>query len=147
MIQKAQVENFLRLNGIPATAPDEEIRSALISASWHEDDVEIALMVLRGQKGSEAPEDVEVIAARQLFHSDARVSPKLLSSLLGVPVHSKEGSVRAVYRKELSYKVMLMRAIVIVLLSLLIGGVFIFFLMYAFDMGIFHTPAELPITE
>ena len=47
MIEKRSVEAFLKVNGIPATAKDEEIRSVLLSARWNNNEVDTALMVLK----------------------------------------------------------------------------------------------------
>jgi hypothetical protein len=84
--QKEQIENFLKLNGVPIDASAEEIRGALRSARWGEDDIESALETLRGTvKGANAA----AVASRQLFHSDAHVEPETLSALLGVSVRTK----------------------------------------------------------
>ena len=43
MIEKRNVEAFLKVNGIPPTAKDEEIRSILLSARWNNNEVDTAL--------------------------------------------------------------------------------------------------------
>ena len=139
MIKKALIENFLRLNGIPLHAEDEIIRSALIEARWHEDDVEVALLVLKGNRQNET---VEVTAARQLFHSDdARVAPETLSSLLGVTVNIDSNQLYAVYHDTEAQTV---ERHPVLTASLLVFGAFILGLamMYAMKIGPFHQPVE-----
>jgi len=88
MLEKEHIENFLRLNGILCTAPDEEIHGALLAARWHEDDVAAALVVLRGGEKSKevSPETKRMASARQLFRSDNHLAPETLASLLGVEI-------------------------------------------------------------
>lgn len=81
MLDRVHVENFLRLNGIDSTEPDEVIRSALIGARWHQNDVEIALMVLRENVDDHSK---EVTTLHKVFRSDEKLSPNTISSLLGV---------------------------------------------------------------
>lgn len=86
MPQKAHIENFLRINGIPHDASDEVIRTALISARWHEKDADVALLVLR-DKPTEGHESAPLISARQLFGvDDMRLAPETLTSLLGIEI-------------------------------------------------------------
>lgn len=139
MVHKQHVENFLRLNGIPMTAPDEEIRSALFTARWHADDVEVALLALRGEVGKE---DIEVITARQLFHTDSKISPEALSSLLGITINAKSGHVHEVYHKEdIRHQPFLYFTLVLVLAGL-IAFIGIVFAMYALHVGPFYSPIE-----
>jgi len=138
MIKKALVENFLRLNGIPMDAKDEIIRSALIEARWHEDDVEVALLVLKGNRQNDT---VEVTAARQLFHSDARIAPETLSSLLGVTVNIDSNQLYAVYQDDDKYEPVAHPALMTLFL---IAGAFVVGLamMYVMKIGLFHQPVE-----
>lgn len=139
MVDRLHVENFLRINGIPPTAPDEEIKSALMTAKWHEHDVEIALMALRGEKhGGE----VEVIAAHQLLHTDAHVTPDTLSKLLGVRVELGEDKVTALYKSELSHERSLMATVNFIVLAILVAFIGIFIAMYILNIGPFYSPIE-----
>jgi len=83
MIRKEHLENFLRLNGIPRTAPEEVVRSVFRTAGWPEEDIDMTISVLQGKEPIDTPKDV---AARQLFHSEYRVSPELLSALIGFEI-------------------------------------------------------------
>ena len=138
MIKKSLIENFLRLNGIPLNAEDEVIRSALVEAKWHEEDVEVALLVLKGNKKDDT---VEVTAARQLFHSDARVAPETLSSLLGVTVNIDSNQLYAVYQDDKQYEPVTHPFL---MTMFLVAGAFVIGLamMYAMKIGPFHQPVE-----
>lgn len=141
MISKEHVENFLKLNGIPPTAADEEIRSALITARWHKDDVEVALLMLRGKKGGEE-EDSEIIAARQLFRSDMRVAPETLSSLLGVDVKMNADRISAVYQKQATIRTSALSIAFFTLFALIIVFAAALGFMYAMHIGPFYVPVE-----
>ena len=47
MITREQIESILRVNGEEPLAPDEKIRSILLSAKFNEDEVDAALMILK----------------------------------------------------------------------------------------------------
>lgn len=83
MITKDQIERVLRINGLEPTASDEEIRSVLISAKWHETDTEMALMVLR-ENTKTHQERVDTL--HKVFNTDDRLKPETISSLLGIDV-------------------------------------------------------------
>lgn len=140
MVEKEHLENFLRLNGISPTAPDEEIRSALITAKWHDTDVEVALMVLRGEKGGE---DIEMIASRQLFHSDAHIAPETLSKLLGMHVQIGRNQLRASYNKADADRKTAIFYTWLTIASVLGAGLLALFLMYSFQVGPFYAAAEV----
>jgi|GEM_PF-1344259 len=139
MIKKELIENFLRLNDIPLDAQDDIIRSALVKARWHEDDVEVALLILKGNTHNDS---VEVTAARQLFHSDTHVAPETLSSLLGVSVNIDSEQLYAVYHGDSYTTDNVMSPFYAALLAtfgaLLIGTA----MMYVMEIGPFHVPVE-----
>lgn len=83
MIEKRSIETFLRVNGIPPTAKDEEIRSVLISARWNENEVDTALMVL---KENVTNQQTHVDTLHKVFNSDDRLNAAEISSLLGIDV-------------------------------------------------------------
>ena len=92
MISKEVVEQYLRANGVTAAAPDDEIKEVLFSAKWHHDDVETALMVLR-EDG--ATHQTRVDSLHKVFHSDERLQPETISSLLGIEIEFKKPEERA----------------------------------------------------
>jgi hypothetical protein len=134
MIDKHHVEELLRLNGVKATAPDEEIKSVLISARWHEQDVETALMVLRENKVSH---QTHVERLNKVFTSDDRLQPELISSLLGVDV-----DLSTLHKSGINHKprrtVSLSQAVQIGLISTVLSLSFVIGAMWYLDMGIFH---------
>ena len=87
MINKQQTEQILRLNGIEPDAPPEEIRTVLIRARWHKDDVDAAIAAL-----NRAPDEITVEHnhSQQLTHSDASLAPETLNAVLGVDIELTE---------------------------------------------------------
>jgi hypothetical protein len=83
MLEKNNIEAFLRVNGIAPTAKDEEIRSVLLSARWNNDEVDTALMVL---KENIKDQTTHVDTLHKVFNSDRRLSASEINSLLGINV-------------------------------------------------------------
>ena len=83
MIERRSIETFLRVNGIPPTAKDEEIRSVLISARWSENEIDTALMVL---KENTISKETHIDQLHKVFNSDSRLNSSEISSLLGIDV-------------------------------------------------------------
>jgi hypothetical protein len=138
MIEKKQIETILKANGIPATAPDEEIRSILISARWDNNDVDTALMVLKENRDSKA---THVDTLHRVFHSDERLTPSDISSLLGVKVSLSEEDVFDVDAKR--RKIERTQTLVSVTLALSIVLLGLAYLMYVEQAGLFHgTPKQ-----
>lgn len=137
MLDRSHIENFLRLNGIDATEPDEVVRSALIGAQWHEKDVEVALLVLR-----ENVEDhtQEVTALHKVFRSDDKLSPETISSLLGVDLSLKQSGFQsyryAPDRQEGTVGSSMIQIIAVIVLALVLGVGFTFL----FSIGPFYSP-------
>lgn len=133
MIEKKQIESILKANGIPPTADDEEIRSILISARWDHNDVDTALMVLKENKDSKA---THVDTLHRVFHSDDRLSPADISSLLGVKVSL--GDEQMVDIEEKRRKIERTQTLVSVTLALSIVLLGLAYLMYVEQAGVFH---------
>lgn len=134
MIDRHQVEGLLRLNGVKATAKDEEIKSVLISARWHEKDIETALLVLRENTQSH---ETHVERLNKVFTSDDKLQPELISSLLGVDVDLSHHEHRGInYKPQRS--VTFAQAIQIGFLSTVLSGLCIIGVMWYLDMGLFH---------
>jgi hypothetical protein len=83
MLDRHLIEKLLVANGVDANAPDETIKSVLISAKWNKDDVDTAIMVLRENTETHA---TRVDSVRKVFHSGDRLAPETISSLLGIHV-------------------------------------------------------------
>ncbi len=133
MIEKKQVESILKANGIPPTAPDEEIRSILISARWDNNDVDTALMVLKENRDSKT---THVDTLHRVFHSDERLTPSDISSLLGVKVSLSEDDVDKIEVKR--RKIERAQTLVALTLALSIVLLGLTYLMYVEQAGVFH---------
>ncbi len=133
MIEKKQVESILKANGIPPTAPDEEIRSILISARWDNNDVDTALMVLKENRDSKA---THVDTLHRVFHSDERLTPSDISSLLGVKVSLNDDDIEKVEVKRRKIeRAQTMVALTLALSIVLLG---LTYLMYVEEAGVFY---------
>lgn len=134
MLERSQIEKLLRLNGVVPSAPDEEIKSVLISARWHKNDVETALLVLRENKKSHA---THVDSLHKVFQSDDSLRPETISALLGIDVNISKD---AVAHKKYSQRPRLSagQALQICGVSVAIAIVFVLASMWYLEMGIFH---------
>jgi hypothetical protein len=134
MIDRRHIEELLRLNGVKETAPDEEIKSVLISARWHEKDIETALVVLRENKESH---QTRVERLNKVFTSDDKLQPELISSLLGVDVDVSSdvfGQAPRKKKRSLSFAQVLQ----ICFFSLILSSACILGMMWHLDVGLFH---------
>lgn len=134
MIDREQVAQILRLNGIDISAPADEIKSILLSAKWHEDDVETALTVLR-EDPNDKKEHVETL--HRVFRSDEKLKPETISALLGVDVEISANE-RELRRKHAKGQLTAGLAMHILLISLVLSTIFIFGSMWLLKVGIFH---------
>lgn len=134
MFKKEHIEKMLRLNGVSLDDPDDVIKSVLISAQWHEDDVEAAVLVLRENKDSH---ETHVDSLHKVFRSDERLRPETISSLLGIEMDlsSKDIEVR---RKRVHRALMPSQILVMVVISLVSSLIFVFAAMWYLETGLFH---------
>ena len=133
MIDRTHIEHILKLNGISPTADDEEIRSVLISAKWDEDEVETALTVLRENPTTK---ESRVDTLRNVFQTDARLSPEAIESLLGIDVEmtSEDIEVRRTRQQQISF----WQVMVIIFYGTLLAFASILVVMYVQQFGPFH---------
>tara|TARA_B100000745_G_C19848474_1_gene281668 strand:+ start:24 stop:437 length:414 start_codon:yes stop_codon:yes gene_type:complete len=134
MINRTQIEQILRINGVPVSAPDEEIKSVLLSARWHEDDIETAIMVLRENTKSHK---THVDTVHKVFHTDDKLDPKTVSSLLGIEMNITPEQVQSRSRNAkggLRFNSIL----VLTLVSLILSVLFVFAAMWYLKMGLFY---------
>lgn len=133
MIDRKHVEQILKLNGLTDTAPDEEIRSVLISARWNKEDVETAITVLRENVNTHKS---RVDTLHDVFLTDKRLSPEAIHSLLGIDVQINANELEnlRVSRRNL-YR---WQIISIFILALLISTISILAMMYLQGFGFFH---------
>jgi hypothetical protein len=133
MIQRKQIEQILRINGVALSAPDEEIKSVLLSARWHKDDIETAIMVLRENKKSHK---THVDTVHKVFHSDDKLSPDAVSSLLGIDMDISSNEINTISNKQ--GKLRFNSILVLALISLGLSLIFVFAAMWYLKMGLFH---------
>ncbi|MFT5849875.1 MAG: hypothetical protein ACI9H6_000701 [Patiriisocius sp.] len=133
MFQKTHIEKFLSLNGVEPSAPDDQIKSVLLSAQWHEDDVEAAILVLR-----ENPLDhkTHVDSIHKVFRSDERMKPETISALLGIEMDVKPADLTSQKRSNRNF--VTLQLLFIVVFSLLLATGFLIASMYLLEMGPFH---------
>jgi hypothetical protein len=134
MFQRDHVEKLLRLNGVASTSSDEEIKSILISAQWHKDDVEAAVLVLRENK---VDHQTHVDSIHKVFRSDERLRPETISSLLGIDMEITSNDI-SLSRKRNSGAMTPIQVMQIVIISLVLSLIFVFTAMWYLRMGMFH---------
>jgi hypothetical protein len=139
MIEKRNVEAFLKVNGIPPTAKDEEIRSVLLSARWNNNEVDTALMVL---KENTKNNETHVDTLHKVFNSDDRLSSAEITKLLGIDVNLSDFEGESLSRKHQSLSTM--GNISVLILSLVIALSSIGYLMYKQQAGVFHSTEKSP---
>lgn len=134
MFDRTQIEKFLKINGVGLDSPHEEIRSVLLSAKWHEEDVETALLVLKEDTQSHK---TRVDSLHKVFRKDDALKPETISALLGIDMDISPEDIaarRAGARNRLTASQVMHIAIVSLAFSLL----FIFGSMYVSQTGMFH---------
>ncbi|PIR86024.1 hypothetical protein COU14_01265 [Candidatus Kaiserbacteria bacterium CG10_big_fil_rev_8_21_14_0_10_44_10] len=133
MIDRTHIEQILKLNGLAATAADEEIRSVLISARWNKEDVETAITVLRENVNTHKS---RVDTLHDVFLTDKKLSPEAIHSLLGIDVQvdSNELETLRVSRRNL-YR---WQIVSIFIIAILIAVTMVLGMMYLSGFGVFH---------
>jgi hypothetical protein len=134
MLDRAHIEKLLKLNGVEPTAPDEEIKSVLVGARWHKNDVETALMVLRENKDSH---ETHVDTLHKVFSSDDQLKPQTISALLGIEVTVAKDSLE-INRKKMTPTVTFGQMVQIFFVSASASLICILASMWYMQMGIFH---------
>ncbi len=83
MFDRKHIEQVLRINGVSATAADEEIRDVLLSAHYRNDEVKMAIVVLRENIMTK---EAHIDGASNLLRSDRHLSAQEVSRLLGIDI-------------------------------------------------------------
>ncbi len=135
MINRIYLEKLLQLNGVSATAKDEEIKEVLLSAKWHKDDVETALTVLRRNVNTNQD---RVDSLHYVFNTDKKLKPETIQSLLGIDVDlsSEDIANTKLARKSIS----ITQISSIIILSVLFATVMFMSLMWYAKIGLFFSP-------
>jgi hypothetical protein len=138
MIDPHHIESLLRINGIAKTAPDEQIRSVLLSARFKEDEVETALMILRENTTTK---QTRVDGLHKVFRSDEALKPEEISRLLGIDVDIQETIQTDVTTNDSTFT--LFQFVVLWVTSTVLAVSGVLFYMYSNQMGVFHNDANV----
>lgn len=134
MIDRKRIEKLLAVNGISPTAPDEEIRSVLISARWNKEDVETAITVLRENPSTHQS---RVDTLHDVFISDRRLSPEAIHDLLGIDVGN--GSAELDQLRTRRQNVYMWQIVSIFFIALFVAVGTVLSIMYTQHIGIFYS--------
>lgn len=135
MLQKKDIETILKINGVSVGAPDEEIRSVLLSARYNDDDIDTAIMVLRENTKTH---QTRVDGLHKIFRSDEGLKPAEISALLGIEVEVDEVTIDRNKNREMSY----IQTTIVTLLAVGLALAGVFTAMYVYKVGAFHPTAS-----
>lgn len=134
MLSRESIEKILVDNGVAPTAPDEDIKSALIRANWKNEDVQTALIVLRENKKTH---ETHVDAVQNLFRGNAKLDPKDINALLGIEVDLTPKDIY-IKQKRARGKASFGQVLEICFMSFVLSLIFIISAMWFFKVGMFH---------
>jgi hypothetical protein len=134
MLERSQLEQFLKINGVPVSARDEEIKSVLLQARWGEKDVETALLILRENIHSH---ETHVDSLQKVFQTDTALKPETITALLGIDMFVSKEQLDARGQKH-TRSVTILEVLQIVFISVVLATLFIVGSMWYMQMGIFH---------
>jgi hypothetical protein len=138
MTDKKHIESILKVNGLGASAPDEEIRSVLVSARFHNDEIDAALVVLRENTKTN---ETRVDGLHKVFRTDEGLQPREISKLLGIDVEIAESITQNYKKRQLSH----LEFFLLTLASVFIASFFMLLYMYSQQIGIFHPSSVMKI--
>jgi hypothetical protein len=130
-MEKQDIETILKINGVSPEAPDEEIRSVLLSARYNKDEVDTAVMVL---KENTKTHQTRVDGLHKVFRSDEALNPQEISALLGIEVEVKEINLEKKNRREMST----IQGVFVGVVATIIAVSGVLFAMYVNHVGVFH---------
>lgn len=135
MTDKRQIEAILKVNGLAATSPDEEIKSVLLSARFNHDEVDTALMILRENVRTN---ETRVDGLHKVFRTDTALRPAEVSKLLGIDIDISDERANRRDPKRFS----LLELTLLSVASSLLAIVCLLMYMYSEGIGWFHPSAE-----
>jgi hypothetical protein len=139
MTDRRHIESILKVNGISPTAPDEEIKSVLMSARFNNDEVDAAMMILRENVKTN---ETRVDGLHKVFRTDAALQPGEVSRLLGIDIDVIDEHSRRSDPRRFSF----LELVLLSLASSLLAIVCLLMYMYSEGIGWFHEDAEPIIT-
>ena len=131
MFQKNDIETILKINGVSTSAPDEEIRSVLLSARYKNDEVDSAIMILRENTKTH---QTRVDGLHKVFRSDKALNPTEISALLGIDV--KVHNMTQLKNHDLEMSIIQSSFVAFLAAGLAVVGVV--GAMYVYQVGVFH---------
>ena len=135
MFDKKHIESILKINGLANSAPDEEIRSVLLSARFNDDEVQTAMMVLRENVKTN---QTHVDGLHKVFRTDQALLPSEISQLLGIDVNLET----PLERQQTARRYTLLHVFLLWLTSVLIAVTAVMFYMFSQQIGFFHPTSE-----
>ncbi len=134
MLQKKDIETILKINGVSAVAPDEEIRTVLLSARYNNDEVDTAIMVLRENMKTH---QTKVEGLHKIFRTDEALKPSEISALLGIDVQIDEITTPQDRSRENNF----FQSSLVVIFATVFAVIGVVIAMYVYEVGIFHPVA------
>ncbi len=134
MLQKKDIETILKINGVSAVAPDEEIRTVLLSARYNNDEVDTAIMVLRENMKTH---QTKVEGLHKIFRTDEALKPSEISALLGIDVQIDEITTPQDSSRENNF----FQSSLVVIFATVFAVIGVVIAMYVYEVGIFHPVA------
>lgn len=131
MSSRDQLEALLKINGVSASSPDEQIRSVLLSARYTKDEVDTAIMVLREDTKTK---QTRVDGLHKVFRTNEALAPSEVSALLGIDVSVEE----AIEEREKARSLSTFQIMIVWLMSVAVAVSGIMFYMYMQKVGVFH---------
>lgn len=132
MINKSQTEQILRLNGLTSEATPEEVRTVLVRARWHKDDVEAAIEALHRKPDKVS---VEHNPKTSIMNSDHRIAPETLNAVLGIDVELTQIRHKDIADQNWFLKKQILS---LVLITLLGSVLFLITVMWQLKIGLFE---------
>jgi hypothetical protein len=134
MIDRQKIEALLKIQGIPPTAPEEQIRSVLLSAQYDDDEIRTAITVLRENTTDNR---AHVDGLHKIYRTDKGLKPAEITALLGIDVDVSEWQIKNHRQRGVSTAHYFIILGLIILLAF--GG--LMFAMYLNAAGPFHPSA------
>lgn len=130
-MKKNDLLTLLKANGIEKNAPDEQIRSVLVSASFNHDEIDTAILVLRENTKTNQS---KVDGLHKVFRTDQTLSSAEISQLLGVNVDLEHRVIAGEKAREISTAAQIR----LLFLAFILATTATFAYMYFMEIGYFH---------
>lgn len=134
-VDKGLIENILRANGVSMDSGEDEIKSLLFSARWHEDDIDTALFVLRNDK-DDNKQRIDAVYDED-FRLQDRMRPETISSLLGIEVDDYDLNRKEYARGENVGTMGMMGMVFVLSAAIIFSGLVLLLFMFVFKIGVF----------